>query len=146
MSNPPEPFYTNTIESINRIIKQKTGYSTTKWPEFCKVAQELVNEQQGEVEKAVIGIGEHLFCKDFKHLQLSLNKWSTMTKVQRERYLQKLSKFTLREAKVPLKEQSLRGTGPSNVIKVFNLCGKKFNADTCAIYCKACLPKQKIYS
>lgn len=66
-------------------------------------------------------------------VQLSLNKWSTMTKVQRERYLQKLSKFTLREAKVSLKEQSLRETDPSSVIKVFNLCGKKFNADTCAL-------------
>ena len=36
LGNPSEPFYTNEIESINRIIKRKTG----------KLAKELIDEQK----------------------------------------------------------------------------------------------------
>ena len=44
LGNPPEPFYTNEIESINRVIKQKTGYKSSEWPEFCRLA-DLVLQQ-----------------------------------------------------------------------------------------------------
>ncbi len=58
LGDPPEPYYTNDIESINRVVKRKTKYKTCEWPEFCKLAHELVKVQECEVEKAVIGIGE----------------------------------------------------------------------------------------
>lgn len=40
LGNPPEPFYTNEIESINRVIKRKVDYKTSEWPGFCKMAKE----------------------------------------------------------------------------------------------------------
>ena len=46
LGNPPEPFYTNEIESINRINKRKTGYKASEWLEFCKLAKELIDEQK----------------------------------------------------------------------------------------------------
>ena len=149
LGNPPEPFYTNTIESINRVIKQKTGYKTSEWPTFCKIAHELVNEQQDEVEKAVIGIGEYLFCEDFRHLQLSLTKWSLMTKVQKEKYLQKISKLSLRDAKIPFKAQSVRGTEQSSTYKDL-ICEERSLMLKLVVfhltYYTTCLLKQKNWS
>ena len=74
LGNPPEPFYTNEIESINRIIRKKAGYEASEWLEFCKLAKELIDEQKNEIEKAVVGVGEYRFCDEFKHLQLPLFK------------------------------------------------------------------------
>ena len=34
LGNPPEPFYTNEIESINRINKRKTGYKASECRNF----------------------------------------------------------------------------------------------------------------
>ena len=64
LGNPPEPFYTNEIESIYRIIKRKTG----------KLAKELIDEQKNKIEKAVVGVGEYRFCDEFKYLELPLFK------------------------------------------------------------------------
>ena len=135
LGNPPEPFYTNEIESINRVIKRKTGYKASEWPEFCKLAKELIDEQKNEIEKAVVGVGEYRFCDEFKHLQLPLFKWSSMTKLQREKYLQKVAKLSLQEAKVP--SFSKTHTSGSNEIvnstKILNICRKQFNVENCAI-------------
>ena len=69
LGNPPHQFYTNDIESINRVIKCKTDYKTSEWPDFCRVAKELVDEQESEIEKAVIGVGEYKFDDEYVHLQ-----------------------------------------------------------------------------
>lgn len=61
LKNPPEPFYTNDMESINRLIKCKVTYKATQWPEFCRLAEDIVREQQEEVEKVIIGTGEYRF-------------------------------------------------------------------------------------
>ena len=135
LGNPPEPFYTNEIESINRVIKRKAGYKASEWPEFCKLAKELIDEQKNEIEKAVVGVGEYRFCDEFKHLQLSLVKWSSMTKLQREKYLQKLVRLSLQEAKVPpfSRTRALSSMETLNLSKRFNICGNQFNAENCAV-------------
>ena len=135
LGNPPEPFYTNEIESINRVIKRKTGYKASEWPEFCKLAKELIDEQKNEIEKAVVGVGEYRFCDEFKHLQLPLFKWSSMTKLQREKYLQKVAKLSLQEAKVPSfsKGHTSGGNEIVNPTKLLNMCRKQFNVENCAI-------------
>ena len=96
LGDPPEPYYTNDIESINRVVKRKTKYKTCEWPDFCKLAHELVKEQDCEVEKAVIGIGEFKFRDTSKHLQIGLSKWSSMSVVQRGRHLNKVRAAEIR--------------------------------------------------
>jgi len=61
LGSPPDAFYTNDVESANRIIKRKTNYKAFEWPDFCKLAKDLVEEQENEIEKAVIGVGEYSF-------------------------------------------------------------------------------------
>ena len=76
---------------MNRVIKQKTTYRACEWPDFCRLAHKLVKEQQSEVEKAVIGIGEYKFKESYKHFEVPLHKWSSMSASQRERHLQKVA-------------------------------------------------------
>ena len=37
--------------------KRKTEYKTSERPKFCRLAKELVDDQENEIEKAVIGVG-----------------------------------------------------------------------------------------
>ena len=129
LGSPPEPFYTNEIESINRVIKQKTSYKSSEWPEFCRLAKELVEDQQSEVEKAVIGVGEYQFCEEFKHLKIPLSKWSSMTKVQRTNYLQSIASLSLEQAMIPPSNKSRTHSAPTSSTKVFKICGHSFNAE-----------------
>ena len=134
LGSPPEPFYTNEIESINRVIKQKTGYKSSEWPEFCRLAKELIEDQQSEVEKAVIGVGEYRFCEEFKHLEIPLGKWSSMTKMQRTNYLQKITRLSLQEAKVPPSSKPrAQSTAPTVLSKAFKICGQTFSAENCLL-------------
>ena len=34
LDHPPEPFYTNDVESQNRVIKQQMNYKAQELPEF----------------------------------------------------------------------------------------------------------------
>ena len=53
-------------------------------PEFCRLAKVLVEEQENEIEKAVIGIGDYRFDEEYVHLEVSLSKWSSMSQAQRK--------------------------------------------------------------
>jgi len=90
MGHPPDAFYINNVESVNRIIKHKTNYKTCEWSDFCKLARELVEEQENEIEKAVIGVGEYRFDEEYVCLEVPLAKWSSMSQAQRKKRLQKI--------------------------------------------------------
>ena len=130
LGNPPEPFYTNDIESMNRIIKQKTNYKACEWPEFCKLAQELIKEQESEIEKAVICVGEYRFKEKYGHLRVPLHKWSSMSACQRQRHLKKIATMSMNEMEGDqLNWSSLNTTGermPSNA-PVLKICSSEFN-------------------
>ena len=116
------------------MIKQKSAYKSSEWPEFCRLAKEIIKDQQSELKKAVIGVGEYRFCEEFKHLEIPLGKWSSMTKMQRNSYLQKITSLSLQQAKVPpsskIRAQSCAPTNPS---KIFKICGQTFNAEKCLL-------------
>ena len=112
------------------MIKQKAGYKSSEWPEFCRLAKELIEDQQSELEKAVIGVGEYQFCEEFKHLEVPLGKWSSMTKMQQTNYLQRITRLSLQEAKVfPSNKSKGQSKVPTKVSKVFKICGQNFSAE-----------------
>ena len=139
LGNPPEPFYTNDVESINRVIKRKTNYKTSEWPDFCKLARELVDEQEGEVEKAVIGIGEYKFSDGYQHLEVSISVWSFMSQLQRRKHLQKVRNISMDEAKrgvcKPQKSTPQLSCHPGNPSgsKVFCIMRQTFDASACQL-------------
>ena len=100
LGNPPYPFCTNDIESINRLIKCKVKYKAAEWPDFCRLAKEIVHEQQSEVEKAVINISEYRFKPEYRHLEVPVHKWNTVTEQQRQWRLSKLHQTLVRKIQV----------------------------------------------
>ena len=133
LGNPPDQFYTNDIESINRVIKRKTNYKTSEWPEFCRLAKELVDEQESEIEKAVLGIGEYRFDDEYSHLEVPLTKWSSMSQNQRKKHLERIKNFTLQEAKQQHKKKAGTSGSSLSTDKSLTLCGKQFSVDGCQL-------------
>ena len=56
---PPVPFTTNASESVNVLLKNKVDYKRSELPEFLKKLKEVINEQDEELSRAVIGKGKY---------------------------------------------------------------------------------------
>ena len=88
LGSPPEPFTTNASETINSIIK---SYKPNQLTELTEKLREAIDEQEREVEKAVIGRGKFRFKEEYKHLQVSENQWFRMKPEQRQAHLRKVA-------------------------------------------------------
>ena len=80
-----------TSESLNAMPKRKTDYKKHDLPVFVQHLKELIEEQQREIERAIIGRGKYEFTKEYKYLEISEDKWFKMTTQQRERHIQKVN-------------------------------------------------------
>ena len=78
MGSPPEPFTTNSSESINGMIKHKVHYRRSELPVFVDKIHDIMREQQKEVEKAIIGRGKYRLKEQYRFLEVSESKWFRM--------------------------------------------------------------------
>ena len=67
LGNPPSAFTTNTSESINALLKNKLDYKKQELPAFLDKLKETIDEQERELERAVIDGGKYQFCDDYRH-------------------------------------------------------------------------------
>ena len=93
LGSPPEPFYTNSSECINNVLKVKVDYKRTELTLFVDKLHQLVQDQQREVEKAVIGCGKYSLQSQYIELGVDQSKWFSMSKEQRKRHLKKLNEM-----------------------------------------------------
>ena len=89
LGDPPQPFYTNGVESQNNVIKHQIKYTSQESPQFINSMQEMVVCQRKEVERAVIGIGEYRLSERFKQYSIDQSKFFLMFEKQREKSLKK---------------------------------------------------------
>ena len=89
LGSPPDHFYTNSSECINNVLKVKVNYKVTELTLFMDKIHQLVEEQQRECEKAVIGCGKYVMLDQYQYLQISEREWFTMTKEKRLQWLMK---------------------------------------------------------
>ena len=82
---PPEPFYTNDVESKNRVLKHQRNYRKQELPQFVEQMRELIMEQRSEVEKAVAGLGEYNLTSAYQNLGVETKRWFLKTEAQRKR-------------------------------------------------------------
>ena len=83
LGNPPQPFYTNDVESHNNVIKKHTNYTAHELPQFVEKMKSLIVNQKEEIERAVIGMGEYRMSKDFAHLAVDARKYVLMSDKQK---------------------------------------------------------------
>ena len=95
---PPDIFTTNASESINAILKRKVNYKRNELPDFIGEMKELIEEQQQEVERAIIGRGKYQFRKEYHFLEIQEGKWFIMNQVQRRKHIASVHSAVLSDA------------------------------------------------
>ena len=83
LGNPPQPFYTNDVESHNNVIKKHTDYTAHELPQFVEKMKSFIINQREEIERAVIGMGEYRVSKEFDHLAVDARKYVHMSDKQK---------------------------------------------------------------
>ena len=71
LGDPPEPFTTNASESMNALLKNKVEYKRSELPEL----KEAINEQDREVERAVINRGKYKLLPEFQSFEKTEEEW-----------------------------------------------------------------------
>ena len=97
LGSPPKPFYTNDNESINALLKDCLGYKKHQWGLFNAKVKEIVNQQQREVEKALIGYGEYRLRPQYSSLSVTEEKWFKLSQEQRQQCIAKFNKATVEQ-------------------------------------------------
>ena len=59
LSSPPVPFTTNACETANSMLKNHTNYKKSEIFEFLQKLKGLINEQEREIERAIVGRGKY---------------------------------------------------------------------------------------
>ena len=68
LGNPPSYFTTNSSESVNALLKNKVEYKKSELPEFLEKLRSVINEQEKELERAIIDRGKYQLCDEYKNL------------------------------------------------------------------------------
>ncbi len=57
LGSPPVQFTTNASETANYMLQSKVNFKKNELPQFLNFYRQLVNDQENEVENAIIGRG-----------------------------------------------------------------------------------------
>ena len=100
LGDPPVHFTTNASESINSVLKNKVDYKKSELPEFLDKLKSVIDEQERELERAIIDRGKYKLCEKFKKMEISEHEWFTkMSSSQREAHVKRVLSVPL-ESKV----------------------------------------------
>jgi hypothetical protein len=99
LEDPSDIFTTNPSETINALLKHKVEYKRSELPVFIEKVKELVEEQNREVECAVINRGKYQLRKQFKFLEITESKWFSMNQQQRSQHLSKVHSYAIQEGR-----------------------------------------------
>ena len=82
LGSPPNAFYTNDNKSVNTVFKECVNYKKEQWGVFNQKMKKMVQQQQQEVEKAIIGCGKYCIRTEYNFLSITEDKWFRMTQAQ----------------------------------------------------------------
>ena len=101
LGTPPDTFTTNASESINALLKHKVDYKRSELPIFIDKVKQLIDEQEKEVERAVINRGKYQFREQYQFLEVEESKWFKMNSAQRVKHLSKVRTTMVSDACEP---------------------------------------------
>lgn len=88
----PKPFYTNAVESMNRLLSDETDHKPQSMPAFCDKAKSIVVRQQRDVERAIVGLGPYMLHPKIKDLQMDDETWVSLSESERSSYVEMVLK------------------------------------------------------
>ena len=87
LGSPPSAFRTNDSESINALLKESLGYKKHQWGLFNEKVKKIIQQQQNDMTKAIIGHGRYQLCPQYSFLSVSEDKWFHMSQEQRQTWI-----------------------------------------------------------
>ena len=95
LGSPPTAFTTNASETANYLLKHKVNYKKSELSEFLTKLRQLIEDQQREVEKAIIGRGKFELRSQYRSWYVPETKWFSMSQSQRTSHLNKFAAASL---------------------------------------------------
>ena len=87
----PQSFTTNASETANFILRNKVDYKRNQLFEFVEKLKQVIDDQEKEVEKAVIQRGKYCFKSEYKYLEVPESQGYKMTSQQRKKCLDRIA-------------------------------------------------------
>ena len=72
LGDQPSQFTTNASESM---LKSKVDYKKSELPAFLEKLKSVIDEQEREIERAVINRGKYQLSDDYKKLEVKEDHW-----------------------------------------------------------------------
>ena len=115
LGDPPRVFTTNASESINSVLKNKVDYKKNDLPVFLDKLKSVINEQEREMERAIIGRGKYQLSEGFKKLEKTEHQWfSKMSLAQRQSHIKRVLSATVESKAAAPRSASLSKAPSSN--------------------------------
>ena len=93
LGTPPAAFTTNASESINAVLKKKVDYKRNELPRFFK---ELIEEQDAEIQKAIISRGKYVLKPEYRKFKKTEQEWFVkMKEADRVHHLQRFACYKI---------------------------------------------------
>ena len=110
LGDPPLEFFTNDSKVINSANKQYRKFKKLDRPTFNEHMKRFVMDQQEEVSKSTVGMGQYILKEDYRHLAVTPSRWFTALTVEQkensERKLQNASVDDISHEKRWMQKQS----------------------------------------
>ena len=90
LGTPPDPFYTNPSESINRELKRVVDRRPCDLSVFIEKIFSLIQQQNDRITQAVVRNGEWRLRNGFKFLEVSSDSWYNLSEKQRKTHMQRV--------------------------------------------------------
>lgn len=94
---------------------------------FVEAVHKEVRSQQDEVIRALYGRGDYKLCSEYKHLEVSEEDWFQARPEQRQKYVQKINKFTM---EVLVSQKTLYFPGGQKTLQSEETANEITSADT----------------
>ena len=114
LGDPPSPYFNNSPESANALIKRAVHFKVSEMTEFCRSMSMLVLQQKEDVESAVFNTGPYKLCPEFSSFLLPENRWFQKTMKQRQVHLQKFREEKIEALGNENGNTSTEAIGPSS--------------------------------
>ena len=106
LGSPPVAFTTNASESVNAMLKRKVDYRRNELPQFLHHLKALIDEQEQEIQKAVVDRAKYALLPKYKKFKKSEDEWFLkMNESERVRLLQRFASIKLTSVHVLYADQ-----------------------------------------
>lgn len=105
LGDPPVAFTTNASESINALLKNQVQHKKSDVPLFLDKLKAAIDEQQSELQRAIIDKGKYKFKKTFENLMKGEDEWLLkMSTSQKQNHIKRVGNVPLQSKKATKKK------------------------------------------